>query len=505
MALINSSRSKGLAKLALPLVAPGLAASIGAAVLLGAAGYAFTAVSVVALSGGIIMVPLRYYPALVLLALVIVPAVNLSLEAETPILLKPLAGQASAVFVLGTASLGRFLISGRRFRLPFFVWSALGLYIVFIGATLLVGAVQDSLADSFVDDSRRKLTYMLAVFVGAIAVTDGGSGWQHKNLIAPVAGLSAALSIWYWLWANVSLPAPPFLTELFENAAGAFAYGARSVFPFSQDSPNGAAIVFVVLATLVAVPLLKLTDERPRIGTWIVIILLALATLSTESRTGLLVAGVALISWLLMTGGNRRLLLVGASIAIAAIVFLSWNQFMGEDRALTLAASTFEARLEIWSQAGTEIRDSPILGHGFGYSAQPRFSQGGSSSIDGSTPSLGLTSIHNDYLGAILDGGVLGLSLLIGVLFSFLALGTRLFLQPEASGVGVGFLSFLIALITSMLTIASFQLPTLQVFIWLFLGIAGATLANSNHVEAQESRPPSVARAFHLARNKSSI
>ena len=232
LALINSSRSKGLAKLALPLVAPGLAASIGAAVLLGAAGYAFTAVSVVALSGGIIMVPLRYYPALVLLALVIVPAVNLSLEAETPILLKPLAGQASAVFVLGTASLGRFLISGRRFRLPFFVWSALGLYIVFIGATLLVGAVQDSLADSFVDDSRRKLTYMLAVFVGAIAVTDGGSGWQHKNLIAPVAGLSAALSIWYWLWANVSLPAPPFLTELFENAAGAFAYGAALRFPF---------------------------------------------------------------------------------------------------------------------------------------------------------------------------------------------------------------------------------------------------------------------------------
>src|SRR5690606_5304644 len=108
--------------------------------------------------------------------------------------------------------------------------------------------------------------------------------------------------------------------------------------------------------------------------------------LATQSRTGLVVLGVAAFVYaiLLVRRGGRGSLgaILGLLVAVPGVWMLYTR--LPEARALTLDDENFQSRQDIWADAWAAFGQAPILGHGLNYAGQSRFGPG--------------LSAHNEYL-----------------------------------------------------------------------------------------------------------
>ena len=172
---------------------------------------------------------------------------------------------------------------------------------------------------------------------------------------------------------------------------------------------------------LVCLLLLALKEERKRRDYAAMAVLVVTIFLSGSRGVFLLLAAVGLFWFLHTVVSSRRVLpaLVGAAAVVllgALAVFLSGGLVLDRLRAITLESSSLNGRL-LYDLDGLRILAAHPFGVGRGgyLYVQPLFQTG---------PYI-LRSIHNEYLQAALDGGILS-----GVLL--LALAAWIVLRPGA-------------------------------------------------------------------------
>jgi len=451
-----------------------LTLAIGVAV---ATGPTSTLAAMAAAAGGAVLLlcPLGYAGAFALAGLAIVP----SLLVDPPETVSALGiGQARVlVVILGIVAIRA--VAGRlSVTLPALCLAAAGLFALELLATAAV-ALTDATADGPVlSELSRELGYMGGLGIGLVAgsaAVAGGDRLTAHRAMACVAVLVYVASIAYWAWtAGVEFP-----SSLEKRFAGADALSdypqSRSVFPFSDNSPNLSAVAYVVIAAFVASPLVTSGVRRDRVLGASVAAGCVLAVLTTQSRTGLVVLATAILVFAVLSsrvGSPGRLILTGALTA-ALLLVLSPSIFPPE-RELSFRTATFEARERIWEQAWGDVRNEPLIGHGYNFSVGERY---GDVSAPGGAENVVLTSVHSEYLGQLVDGGVLGILLFGATACLFGLVAARLMRVPRARGVAIGYVACLAAAAVAMVDSSVTKSAVCVTLLWLFLGVASASLA----------------------------
>jgi O-antigen ligase len=284
-------------------------------------------------------------------------------------------------------------------------------------------------------------------------------------------------SVVYWAWtAGLLGDKLPILNGVFADTRSASSYDPhRSVFPLVQDSPNVGAIAFVLLAAFLVPPLIHAGGKRnARLAVVLSVAVLG-AVLSTQSRTGLIALAVAPWPFVLRRHDRRLRRRVIAGVLLVAVLALGGYQAFPHGRDFSNPA-TIISRQQIWRQAVDRFLDKPLLGHGYHYSANANFVEVAvNPPADGSSPPAEYKSVHNEYLGAVVDGGVVGGVVLAYLLLTLSRTGARLSRRGGIAGAeGAGVSCMLLALLVAMTANAALQSAAVSTLFWLFFGIAAA-------------------------------
>ncbi|MDX6452110.1 MAG: O-Antigen ligase [Gaiellaceae bacterium] len=384
----------------------------------------------------------------------------------------PLSGQARLVLCVAAVVALRRAAVGARFEVPSAALPILAVFVAGIAISLATAAVRGTLYAGFVGDLYRQMTYPLAMFIGLEAGRSARNATARAKLygsLALAACFAFALSIWYWGWITGRVGAPGVVAGTFSDVRGQSIFQERSIVPFIQDSPNGQAIDFALLAALAVPPLLFSGSKRSGRAATAVLVLAVAAILTTQSRTGIAAMAIAPMAWVAFVsarGARVRAFIGGAVLVVALIVGAGFYQ---NDRSLSLASGTFVARTSIWAQALGKFKESPVLGQGFHYSGQPNFVE--PPSLYGA-PQAHAQTVEDEYLGQAVDGGLVGFALFLAFLIFLGRLGLRLARTEATKLEGVAFLSVLSVFCVGMVSTAALQNPTVACFIWLALGLA---------------------------------
>jgi putative inorganic carbon (HCO3(-)) transporter len=207
--------------------------------------------------------------------------------------------------------------------------------------------------------------------------------------------------------------------------------------------------------------------------------------LLTQSRSGLLGFGVALIFMVMVIalGGKRRWLLLLVVVGVVALVIFSIAQ--GENATGYLfeqanfddaagALNSLDGRLEIWSRALYGIQDFPITGLGMNnfrrvvHILYPLFLI---------SPDQDVAHAHNNLLQPALDLGLPGLIAYLAIYFGAAAMAYRVWRGSDlfwhrtlALGIGSCLLAYFVYGLTD--TVALGAKPGF--LFWLLLGLAAA-------------------------------
>jgi hypothetical protein len=220
---------------------------------------------------------------------------------------------------------------------------------------------------------------------------------------------------------------------------------------------------------------------------------ICLAADSDRARGLLYAMSAAALGFLVLTGSRTSLggtcaaLIVFAALRMPALRFVSLG--LVATAGLAIAAllvdpseivkvallnreegsspETFTGRTLLWQEFGSQVADSPLLGHGYGgFWTHAR--------MQAATDAYGfrLTDAHSSYLDMALDLGLLGAAAFVSILF----LGLRGYLRRyrDSGDVGDAFaLALLIPLMTNMLFESRFvPLPPGNGSIFVFLDAA---------------------------------
>jgi len=209
------------------------------------------------------------------------------------------------------------------------------------------------------------------------------------------------------------------------------------------------------------------------------------------SRSGYLasVSSLAILGFI----KERKILHVGITIALlwSAVV----PQAVRERVEMTKTEEGFDdttvQRLRMWEQAKQMISESPLLGWGFGITAQLSIKAEG---FEGRT----WNSFHNNYLQTLVEIGAIGLGLVVLTFFMGVYTGWRLFRtseEPLARALGLGLIACVIGTLVGNIAGSYWQYYSIGGFYWTFLGLANAFL-----VREREARPiaQSVSNELHL-------
>ena len=375
---------------------------------------------------------------------------------------------------LAGLALARILLRRDVPRIPVSVVAALGIYLVSVLFEAQVLLLRGSAYPMLLGEVQRDASYLGAFLVGAIAVQSADHRLPLYRALAFIAIACCCASLAYWGWATEVTGAPPLLDDVFEHTRErvvrqGFAVD-RAKFPFVLLHPNGAGFVFVSMAAFAIPPLVGSQLHRDR---WLAALVGAATlggVLSTQSRTALIAFGVGALAYVLLARGierSTRARIFGVVFALAAAAWIVYG-LMPDDRSLT-DVSTLESRQAIWQDAVTAFAASPLVGHGAEVSSSDQFG-----ADDGSGQ-----SVHNEYLGRLVDGGLLGFALWLWVLGTFTAIAAALWQATgQRSAEGVSALAFLAVLGVTMLTNAPWSGGMSVVFIWLLFGAtAGSYIA----------------------------
>jgi len=200
----------------------------------------------------------------------------------------------------------------------------------------------------------------------------------------------------------------------------------------------------------------------------------SLALLLTQSRTGLIAAGVAL--FILAVNRDRRFLwlLPVAALALAATLTLFGPQTLLDALLRLDPQQSWESRLEIWNRALYMLQDFAYTGIGLDtfdtvlWLLYPPFLI---------SPEMRLFHAHNIYLQVGIDLGVFGLAALL-ILTGQVVIGLadrRRWPDPPAQWLYIGFISSLIAYFTFGLTDAVLIGSRQGLVFWTSLGAFAAS------------------------------
>jgi O-antigen ligase len=403
------------------------------------------------------LLPMRHLPALLVAVMIVMPSLVFEGIAGS--------GQARAVVAILVLALGRVVMARSRITVPGILPLAIGAALVLTLIAALVAASRPARQVGNTSDLVRDLSYPAAAVIGFVG---GAYARVHRpSLAIPRAfaclGLVAALgSIWYWAWR--ALGVAPLSHGLFSQVSASSAYGARSVFPFVEDSPNSGAVMFVLLGAFAAPPLMLASAARDRLLGLVLVVASLAAVLTTQSRTGLLAAGFGALAYLVLVkrGGGRRSTVLVVLILLAGVGAYVFGTFPAE----RASGDTLAARIQIWGQAGRAFLQDPILGHGYGYSIAGNFveaSHGGSVSRYQST--------HSDILSELVDGGVVGAAIFVAVLGLMFVVARRALADDAARPLGIGYSCMLTVVVVGGLDTTLSQSAAAWTLEWLTFGV----------------------------------
>lgn len=253
-------------------------------------------------------------------------------------------------------------------------------------------------------------------------------------------------------------------------------YGPKDMLQLSFGRSNYLASIFVLIIPII-VAFIRMRKGRPSsIGYVGALLLVAVALLFTQSRGALISLGLGFLAWgLLGLGRAFSLRKVAAIVLTVGLVAASapflWAKLPEDVRfGLTTAFDVWwsEARLgnygggrtELWLAAVKGASQSNFMGIGLGNEAI-FYSQ------------AGLTqSAHNLYLETLLETGIVGFVLLMGMLYGFGATLWRLWrksLPADRPLVGALLATFVIALINNAQE-PSFWGPQYSCLLWMMMG-----------------------------------
>ncbi|MFC7582733.1 O-antigen ligase family protein [Nonomuraea antimicrobica] len=168
--------------------------------------------------------------------------------------------------------------------------------------------------------------------------------------------------------------------------------------------PNGLGL-FCMLLALMGVSLLWWSRGRARLLLAVVVAGLAFALVASEARTAWLgaVAGLVVVA----IAQDRRLLAVVGLAGVAAAVVLPSS--LGESRTdAGYAGNSVVWRFDHWEQALGLMERNPVTGTGLG-----------------TTKMLIIKEVHNDYLRAAVETGLLGLIAYLALLVTLALIAAR--------------------------------------------------------------------------------
>jgi glycosyltransferase involved in cell wall biosynthesis len=454
--------------------------------------------------GLLVWLPVRYMAVILLLVTALVPSVILTHPSG---LSSILGGTLKTIGIFTCITLLKATLQQRGWSRPQAIGLlVVGLSVIAITLSAVVASFASHSPSGLIGNVLRALALILAGLVGFVSVMAAPRASERASMYRWMTigtTLIAVSGLVYWAWLKSALPAPPGLESVFSmlRSTSKYTSGGRANFPYVEDAPNLDAVAYILIAAF-AIPALLANSLRGRdkviAATALIATIAAVAT--TGSRTGFLCMGSAFAAFLVFrpNRGHRRqrVLLVGMlavlSIYLSPVVFPRASQ-------LSTGDTTFVARTEIWTQAWQDFSDKPLLGWGFGYSGGERFSE---RAAPGATATARLNSVHNQYLGQLVDGGAVGLMLLGTVCFLLVIVAMRLSRVPKSAGEGLGFGYFLTVLAVSSIDGATLASAACGTIIWLICGMAIGRLTQVSHASANRvSVQPKTARRSDTRRS----
>jgi O-antigen ligase len=327
----------------------------------------------------------------------------------------------------------------------------------------------------------RQMSYALAFIVGALSAQASPAAVTSRLPLRSTAWATlgaALLCILYWAFTNGVLPQLPLVSSLLSDVRDQSVYLGRSIFPFTEDSPNLGAFVFVALGAFTGPALVLQGAKRDRWLGYFTVLTCMAAVLTTQSRTGLVAAGAAgltVLALLPAAHGRRRRAIFGAAVLIIGVAAV--YQSFPSNRNFSQGSATVQNREQVWRQAVGKIEESPVIGQGYHFSVRDPFVQ------DVADPALGAAtvrrnSVHSDYLGALVDGGMVALVVLVTLLAAAGVAAFQLRFRTAGRGTpaGVGLAGMLAGLTVAMAFNAMLESAAVAIVVWLCCGIAGGTL-----------------------------
>ena len=378
------------------------------------------------------------------------------------------SGQAHLVLAVAVVAMMRLLIVRPRLELPGLFLLAI---VAAIGLLLMTAVVATGQHDSQVGSISKLIRDLSFPFAAVVGLVGGARARASgRDMAVPrtfaLLGIAASLACAdYWLWVKGGLP--PLSGSLFGNVKAASGFAAsRSIFPWVEDAPNIAAVVFAMIAAFAGPPLLLSSARRDHALALLLLVTSIAAVLFTESRTGITAAATASLAYLVLVkrgGGGRSSVLITLIVAatISGYIFSTFPS--NRQNSDTLVARTY-----VWGQATRSFLADPLIGHGYLYSQSNNFVD--QSSPTGDTVSA-TVSTHSDVLSVLVDGGVVGLTIFVGILVLMVRAALRGFRDPRSIPIAIGFSCLLVAFLTggidNTLT-QSAAAPTLE---WLTFGL----------------------------------
>lgn len=460
-----ASRSEPQRRVIVAMVA--MAAATGSAAL---AGIAPTAVILVCAGvGGLVVLlamPVSAVAATAVAATAVAPTLSIAYFNYSPLL-----GQGRIVTLMAALAITRYALAPSGLRIPREALVVIGAF----GLTLFISTQSAFLNGTarvdILAELQRDVAYVICGFIiGLVAAQAALHRGKELSLFRALAGVhlvASSLAIINWQWSVGNLPLGGTLEAVLQsvlNFARDQEWGdARASFPFSDQHPNLASAIFVLLAAFIVPPLLSSKERRDRVLATLAIVGAALAAFTTESRTGLLVLPVAPAIYVALSPSvPRRGRIIALSVAVAAafgaLVFA--NTLLPEERRFS-NLDTIDSRYSIWGEALHDVADHPIIGLGYAVSRSARWGE----------------SIHNELLGRLVDGGVLHAAAFVAVLLVMTRMGLQLWRAEDQrySAVGVGMLAALAVLVMYMQVSATWVSSSVSAILsWMFFGIATA-------------------------------
>jgi O-antigen ligase len=452
----------------------------GVSVAVGAAVGLRTGVAVAVLAGALLVVllfamPIYWFAGAAIIGTALVPILLIESHIRgLPLGATPLAGQARLVLILVAVALVRFREwSVRISRAALFALIAYATLVVF---EVIVAVALHNTYEAIWSDLYRQCSYVVAFAIGAISASAANRNEVTRSLArsTAVAGIAVLLMLLtFWAWMHDLVGVPSSLQQIFSDARSSYPYGARVGFPFLNDSPNLAAVAVVVLAAF-ALPILAESSEmRDRVLGALYLTLVVFGLLATGSRTGIVscATAIAIVAYRSLRGRGRAWKFL--AVAIVGTVGLVALHQMPKSRALSAQGDTLIAREAIWQQATYTFYRHPVSGEGFRFSATDRFTE--PATRYGSSVARG-ASVHNEYLGVLVDGGAIG-AICFGLFLGGCVRLARAVDRRDSAATGTAAFAFLGAALSSMILGASLQSASIATFFWLVLGVQAVLAA----------------------------